>query len=632
MRFRILAGLICLFLSVGLFAQQTVDHLWKRVQTSRRTGDLQSLANDFAQLGYYYINHGLYDSSIIYYKKSLALEKAVPNISLLASNLNALASAHSLLGHADSSIYYYQQALIVYTTVKDTLHTAVIETNLSILYKNIALYDKSLEYAFRAIKRHEQLQGWVNLGSSYNTVSLVYLKIRDHSNALKYAYKALEARTRVNHVKGVGLSYNNIGEIYLAMANYDSAIANLNRAMIVKRKANDRKSLSTTLTNLGSAMYHLQRMKEAERLFEESLALRIEFKDRAGEANCYTSLARLALHYRNIAKAENLLNKAEEILENTHAPEVRREYIEARIAFSEATRNFSDALHYLRELMVIKDSLLTGEKIESMNALQIEYETEKKEQQILLLQEQSQVKTAELRAKQAMIYGLSAGVCLLAVIGALVYKNFRLARKGKLRQELLNKELNHRVKNNLQLLGSVLSLQSQDLTEAAAVTVVKSNEGRVNAMAIIHRKLYQRENSRSIEMGGYIRELVDFLLYSYSYRTDDIAVKLNVEEIEIDVDKAIPIGLILNELISNALKYAFHGQRDPAVEVSLKTMGTDLLLRVSDNGSGFDSSKMGVGEQSFGLKMIHILTKEMKGAIRFETADGTAVFLKVPAK
>jgi two-component system, sensor histidine kinase PdtaS len=629
MDLRVLAGIVCLCSPLCLSAQQKVDSLEKLVSVSLKSRDNRNLSSLYANLGYHYINTGSYDSCIYFYKKSLAFERQAPNPELKASNLNAIASAFAFLSRTDSCIYYYQNALNVYVSLKDTVNAAVIETNLSILFKNLALYDRSLEYAFTAIKKHEQLGEWQSLGSAYSTVSLVYLKIRDYPNALKYGYKALETRKRIKYVKGEGLSYNNIGEIYLAMRDYDSALVNLNKALKIKKESNDRKSLSNTLINLGIALFDLGRISQSEKHFQEALELKTEFRDLPGEAVCYNNLARIALHFEQSDKADQFLRRAEDLLKELDAPEVHRETLELRIQFSELTGQSQLAVRHMRELMAVKDSILSDEKAESMNALQIRYETEKKEQQIMLLEEQAQLKSVELRAKQLMIYGLSAVASLLLVIAGLVFNNFRLARKGKIKQELLNKELNHRVKNNLQLLASVLSLQSQELTEEAAVTLVKSNESRVNAMALIHRKLYYREESRTIDLREYVRELVDFLLYSFSYENEDIKLTFDLDEIQLDVDKAIPIGLILNEAISNSLKYAFHSQPDPAIEVKLKLgQSRELLLQVRDNGIGIASFSPDAGP-SFGLKMMHLLTRELKGTLKIERDEGTVVTINI---
>lgn len=631
MCYHILAVIACLFFSTKLPAQSPADSIRREIRAAYQSDDQRALGGHFAQLGYYHINEGHYDSSIVYYRKSLAYTPP-DNGPLRASNLNGIATSHSFLGRPDSAIYYYQEALAIYLAAGDTLHSAMVETNLSILFKNVAVYDKAIEHAFRAINSHEKLGEWQSLASSLSTVSLVYLKTGDFDNALRYGYRSLDTRKQMNHVKGIGQSYNNLGEIYMVMQRYDSALANLKKAMETKRSANDRKSYATTLANLGSVMYRLRRYREAKAYFDESLVYRREFRDRVGEAASCNGLARIALANNDPGTADKLLTDAANILQESSSPETLRENLEIRIQVCEVTKRYPLAIDYMRQLIAVKDSMLSAEKAESMNAWQIRYETFKKEQQIVLLEEQSELKSAQLRTKQTMIYALSGGIFMLVVIAGLAYNNFRVARKGKLMQELFNKELNHRVKNNLQLLASVLSLQSQELTDENAVVAVKRNESRVNAMALIHRKLYAGENSRSISMAGYINELVDFLLYSYDYSRDSIQVLVDARDFEVDVDKAIPLGLIMNELVSNSLKYAFHSQPDPEIRIKLEIQQKGLTLQVEDNGLGFVPPAHDGDDKSFGLKMINLLVKELRGTIQFETANGTSVFITIPLK
>lgn len=631
MCYHIFAVIACLFFSLRLAAQSPADSIRREIRAAFKTGDQNALGSHYAQLGYHFINEGRYDSSILYYKKSLTHTRP-DNGPLRASSLNGIATSYGFLGRSDSAIYYYQEALAIYSAAGDTLHSAMVETNLSILFKNLAVYDKAIEHAFRAISSHEKLGQWQSLASSFNTISLVYLKTGDFQNALRYAHRSLDTRRQNNYVKGIGQSYNNIGEIYMVMRRYDSALANLKKAIEIKRSINDRKSYATTLANLGNVMYRLQRYREGKAYFDESLAYRKEFGDRIGEAASCNGLAKIALATNDPKTADRLLTEAEEILEETYSPETRRENLEIRIQACEMTQRYSLAIGYMRQLIAVKDSMLSAEKAESMNAWQIRYETFKKEQQIVLLEEQSVLKNAQLRTKQTMIYALSGGIFMLVVIAGLAYNNFRVARKGKVMQELFNKELNHRVKNNLQLLASVLSLQSQELTDENAVVAVKRNESRVNAMALIHRKLYAGENSRAIKMTGYINELIDFLLYSYDYSRNQIRVIVDGGDFDVDVDKAIPLGLIMNELVSNSLKYAFHSQPDPEIRIQMHAQQKELTLRVEDNGLGFVPSLVDGEDKSFGLKMINLLVKELRGTIQFDTAHGTSAYIIIPLK
>jgi two-component system, sensor histidine kinase PdtaS len=627
---RAIAAIILLCLFSGLSAQSRVDSIKHRIQESLRKNQTESIANQYAQLAYHFNLQGAYDSAIFYYQKSLAVKSPRVDMALLASSLNEIAIAYGYLGRLDSSIRYYNKSLTAYSSMKDSLHVAVIETNLAIAYKNLTLYDKALEYSFRAIEHHEQLQQWQSLGSAYNTVSLVYLKVRDYKNALSFARKSLATRKKVGYTRGIGISYNNIGEIHLATKNYDSALVNLRASLRIKKENNDRKSFSHTLYNLGTVLFSLKRIGEAEDYFNQSLELRREFKDRVGEIECYNSLAKVALYEKNHQKAEIFLRQAENLLKEENYPELRRDNLELRIQMSDQIHQPAQSARYLRELLVVKDSILNRDKAESMNALQVQYETEVKENQILLLEEQGQLKTAEIRTKQILIYSLALAIVLLLVIALLIYKNFQTVRRSKDSYQLLLGELHHRVKNNLQLLASVLSLQSQQLKDENALMTAKSIESRVNAMALIHRKLYGGGRARTINIREYVHELIDFLVYSYGFNKGALRIDLAVPDIEVDVDKAIPLGLILNEVISNSLKYAYHEHPDPSLVLAVnQSSNSDLEVRVSDNGKGFEYNPGADSEDSFGLKMIRLLIKELKGSVRIEATNGTSVYLKI---
>jgi len=194
----------------------------------------------------------------------------------------------------------------------------------------------------------------------------------------------------------------------------------------------------------------------------------------------------------------------------------------------------------------------------------------------------------------------------------------------------LLKELHHRVKNNLQILSSLLSLQSQQLTDDTAIKAVKSSESRINAMALIHRKLYTVDQNRTVDIKEYITELIEYLVYSYGYHERNFRLDLDIRDIHIDVDKAIPLGLILNELISNAFKHAYQNEPNPHLVVNLAYPEMNKLdICIQDNGAGMPA----VDERqrkTFGMKIVSTLIKELKGSLNVETQNGTTYHLHIP--
>jgi two-component sensor histidine kinase len=239
------------------------------------------------------------------------------------------------------------------------------------------------------------------------------------------------------------------------------------------------------------------------------------------------------------------------------------------------------------------------------------------------------LQSLEIERKQIWIRSLVLAMVLTLVIGILIYYNLRMVRKNKVHIETLLKELHHRVKNNLQILSSLLSLQSQQLTDDSAIKAVKSSESRINAMALIHRKLYTVDQNRTVDIKEYITELIQYLVYSYGYHEKDLKLDLHIREISIDVDKAIPLGLILNELISNAFKHAYENQPNPKLIVNLEYPDAhELNIQIQDNGGGIRITDQ--KPKTFGMKMVSTLIKELKGTLDVKSGNGTTYVLNIP--
>lgn len=610
-------------------SQVKIDSLKKLLEISQKNNDQKNVSYYQSLIGCNLLERNQYDSALTYYYQSLTDHSTDPE--LTAHVLECIAVAYGSKNFPDSSIYYHTQALALYTHLRDTAHAIMIEGNLAFIYEDMGLYEKALERAFSALARSEQRKPDRTLASCYNTVGSIYAKMGDHENALAYYVKALIIRKRIGYARGVGQSYNNIGELFIRLYRYDSALINLSRSEKIKRTLEDQNSLGVTLNNIGEVYLALNNTRKAAPYFTESLNIKRTSGERLGEVIALNNLGKLKISEKDLKSAAAYLNEAEGLVRKIGAPDHLRKNLELKVALYKATANYPQAFRYAEELLIVKDSLLNKEKAESLVAMQTLYETEQKEQRITLLQQEKELQQAEIKTKQGWIWLLVVSTILLVVIGALTFYSYTLNRRSKKRTEMHLKELHHRVKNNLQILSSVLTLQSQHLTDPMAIQAVKSSESRVNAMALIHRKLYNGDESLGINLKEYITELIQYLVQSYGYAQKEMKLNLQIEAIMLDVDKAIPIGLIINELVSNAFKYAYTVQQHPELNVNLRLEDKQhLLVEVSDNGNGDASSVQVHSPQSFGLKMVNILMKELRGKLRVETKNGIGYSLNIP--
>lgn len=578
-------------------------------------------------LGFHYLNKKKFDSASYYLKKAV---RRVDDKLARAECFNNLGVLNYHVGNLDSSIYYYEASYAEYAILRDTANLTVLEINLSSIYKARGLYEKALELVLSASRKLEKKEPTANLASCYNAIANLYSKVGQPLFALTYHERSLEVRKKIRDEKNMASSYNNIGNVYLNLNLYDSAIANYQKSLTLKRQYNDRAAEGPSLSNIGEVLVKTGKLDKAKEYFDQALKIRMEFRDKVGEATTRGRLANVHLLNGDFAAAEGELNLSESLAIDLGLLEQLKSVHEIRVRLYEEKGDFRKALESSQKLLVVKDSLLNQEKAQSLAEMQTRYESLKKEDRIALLEKEGLLQAVELERRQIWIRSLILAVALILIIVLLIYYNLRTVRKNKIHIELLLKELHHRVKNNLQILSSLLSLQSQQLTDDTAIKAVKSSESRINAMALIHRKLYTVDQNRTVDIKEYITELIQYLVYSYGYHERNFKLDLEINEINIDVDKAIPLGLILNELISNAFKHAYDNQPNPRLIVNLAYPAShELNICIQDNGAGMPT----VDEKqrkTFGMKIVATLIKELKGSLNVKSENGTTYNLHIP--
>ncbi len=183
-------------------------------------------------------------------------------------------------------------------------------------------------------------------------------------------------------------------------------------------------------------------------------------------------------------------------------------------------------------------------------------------------------------------------------------------------KEMLLKEVHHRVKNNLQTVSSLLRMQGRSIEDAQTLSQIRSSQNRVVCMAMVHEMLYQREDLSCIEYSTYVHQLGDYLVKSIKGPESNIRLNIDIPEIELGIDTAIPLGLLINEAVTNALKYGFEGRDSGEISISLeKEDQHEFVLRIGDDGIGYPESMDYQSSKSLGLKLIHNLSRQLKGSV-----------------
>jgi two-component sensor histidine kinase len=579
-------------------------------------------------LAWVFHTKGLNDSALQYYKEALTSLKPSGDARLKGNIEMMLGNIYAAKAKFDSSITCYQTALKTLTLAHDTLTALTTESNLSIVYKNIGLYEESLAASLHVISSLKNNDHSLLLGSCYNTVGSVYSRTRDFERSLEYYRLALENRKINNQHADVARIYNNMGEVFITMKQYDSAVVNLQKSAAIKRELNDTKGLSRTLNNLGQASLLTGNFDLARQQLNEALAIQNQVDDPVGMIQVLNSIGELQLRTNQHTLAGKNLKRSEAIIRRTGTPDYLQKNLELQIRVDREQRDFASGMDHLEQLILIRDSLFNEEKDRSLQAMQIRYETLKKEQQIAMLEQKEEINRDRIRSGQLLIGTLSVGLVLVAGVGLIAYVNFRRARAARERFELLMADMLHRSKNNLQTLASIFHLQARHYTDHNMIMEARSSESRVHAMSLLHDKLYSARPGHSIDLRNYITDLVNQLTGIYGFQAKGFSPLIEVDNINLDIDKALPLSLIVQELVSNSFKYAFNNVADPQLEVSMKLdLDGDLVATIRDNGKGIATDS---GRKSQGFGLVEAFVDQLHGRMDVKIENGTTFTITFP--
>ncbi|MBO2012240.1 histidine kinase dimerization/phosphoacceptor domain -containing protein [Hymenobacter negativus] len=365
--------------------------------------------------------------------------------------------------------------------------------------------------------------------------------------------------------------------------------------------------------------------------------------------------ANIALINRQYDKARICLGKAAAQKGETYSSTTERMLL-LLFKVDSSQGNYVAAIRHQQRYQQLRDSVFNEKRSKQLAGLQVLYDMKEKEHAMALLTKQNQVQQANLRQREWQRNTSLAGVFMLAVVLGLGYNRYRLKQRSNRllesqRQEIaaqnqtlekvlteksglleekewMLKEIHHRVKNNLQIIGSLLRSQSIYMQDGEARAAVRESRNRVHSMALIHQKLYQSNRLAGVPMAAYIQEIVDHLLASFNCQ-ESVQTHLAVAPLEMDVTLAVPLGLILNEAITNALKYAFPAGQAGNLYVGLEAPQAHCYqLTVRDDGVGFAPEFEPTQSRTLGLSLIQGLSKQIGGRLLVEGTSGVHIRLE----
>ena len=523
------------------------------------------------------------EKSIELSSKALSLSKSIdyqPGEAFACMNL---AIANDIKGNAKVAINYFQRAIHLFRLENDLENLSYCYSQLGICYFSQYQYENADYYHQKAIKLCRKLHLEVDLANALVNQGITFTYQNKPREAEANFRQAIELYKKNNQLDGLGAAYNSLGKIYYDQKDFEKAIRYFERASEnFKKYDND--------YNLESAYL--------------------------GLANCYVDQKQFGLAKEYSLKA---LKISQEI--GAKEREVFAHEVLSRIYFEEG--EYKKAYQSLNEYTILSDTIFNRGKSDALAEMQAKFEVK----ELKLKQHAEQ----ENHQWQLLILGVIIFIILLVSlllfflfrnnkrINTLLEQKYIMTQANLEQKEFMMAEVHHRVKNNLQIISAILDLQSRELKDPESIELIDASMNRINAISMIHQKLYQSENIRAVQIGPYLAELVNDLITHFKKEVDkEIYLNSECYNLNLDIETALPIGLIVSELVMNSCKYAFDKQAHPQISLSLKIRDKKLVLIVSDNGNGKSNIQEGT---HFGAKLIRSMARKLKAEFKETNSD-----------
>ena len=521
----------------------------------------------------------------------------------------------------------------------------------------------ALNYALQALKNIELLHADENLPQAYKSLGDIYSGLNEVERGCYYYRLCLGYPNNLGFKKNYG---------YNVLRSYTSGLISSGKATEALEFAKNYTTHSPPASmfdeemresvlgasydafgNIGMAEKNYLQMIRTDSICRANIGKEMFFTDNIAGPEAHFEIGRFYVSHSRYREAQPYLEKALQF-KNVSAP-LKKDITYLQFKTDSASGNFVSAIRHYERSVFLKDSLVARERLKELNFLKVQFETAQEEKNIKLLEKDDQLQKRKLeQSAQLRIWSAIAMVLLVAFLGILYSRN-RLKNKKNIQlgrqniqlakqQELINdknlslsqlvqekewllKEVHHRVKNNLQIVTSLLNSQSALISDGPVLDALLEGKHRIQAMAMIHQRLYNTDDYNSILMPSYISELVDYLKESFNPGTR-IIFKLYIDPVALNLSAAVPIALILNEAISNSLKHGFPDGREGTITVELQCLGGRAkLLKVADDGIGIPPSIDESHASSFGLRLIHGLTSDISGTLKIEKSEGTSIVI-----
>ncbi|MFY0482931.1 tetratricopeptide repeat protein [Flavobacterium sp. PLA-1-15] len=654
-------GLVLLLLAVSLNAQQSkVDSLniALRKYNELHKGKSLTLADTVKvhllnDLYYYTVNYEP-DNAFKYATESLDISKKIKYTKGIAYSYADLARIHSSRSNFDLALKSLRSSNQIFKELKDYLQVAHNDAQIGVVFSKKGNFPEAVSNFFKALKGYEKMKDELSVGYTYINIGISYKQRKDYKKALEYYTKGIDIFKKLNTLDsrfGTASTYSNIGNIYLEQGHHEKSLEILHKALDLGKEFDNPYQFAEAYQSIGENYLKLGKYDTSLGFYSKAIDYCNEIGDKSGIANSNINRGYCYFKKGDTQKAISSINLGLESAKESGLLLSQKNAYKYLSEIYSSSSNYKLAFENQVLFKKINDSLFNAEKDKKITQMQMQYDFDKIQDHAELVQREKLHKLNQETEEQRNMKNIVMVVLFcVAVLTLGIFFNLKKNQKQKAtiaeqkktvekqneviqqsltEKETLLREIHHRVKNNLQIISSLLNIQSQHIVDENVLSSIQEGQSRVQAMSLIHQNLYQSEHLSNVDIENYLRELVVYLSEMFVGDDKSIQVDVDASNIQFDIDTAIPLGLIVNELVSNAYKYAFNKRDSGKIKIKIKALSdVEYELDVNDDGNGLPADFDPKKSKSLGLKLVSILSRQLRGTMSFNSDRGTSFVVK----
>ncbi len=602
------------------------------------------------------------DSALYLANSALSAAQKADSVQLIFSAYRTIGYIYETNNDLQKAQNAYLSALnLAQLRLKTTDHLTIY-IDLAIVYKKLGQYSTAQDYYKKTIEQAEKIQDVEMIEDAYHGLGMLYDIINDYEQASQHYLHSIEIAEKRGNAAGVVISYKKISELQLkaqeydkalqtiektyqmalalgdslqiaavlytygsietAAKNYKAALEKLNQAKTVFERLNEKQCLTESFLAIGQVYYQIKNYGEAEQYFRGCSQLS-SFLPNEAHTRFYLQYGELYIAQNKIIKALSCFEKSLILADKYSFKDISKRCHQYLKDIYLLTKNYPKALYHVDAIIQYDELLYKESQSKNQHISQFKFDIQQKNKEI-----ETQKQALKLSKRAYTIFALLSFALLMLLL--YTWQQVKAKQAATKNAQILLKELHHRVKNNMQTIASMMRIQAHQCQDPVFTAMLLENKNRFDTFAMLHQQLYKSDNAvDKVELQPFIHNIVERLRFSYGLNEQQFKANIELYNQDLDVDSALSIGLILNELLTNSFKYAYptlHNKN--LLEVTIQLSHNNFIY--TDNGKVLHPDFDFKAKAGFGLFFIASSAQLMKSKYRFEVKQGLCFHLSFP--